>query len=257
MKKENKSSIFLSVIAVIILICTVLLLALAVLSFISAPKNQSYYDFIKDHGSFIGALIGGLIGFAGVIWLVWNQKRETEKILSSNFEVIRSETFEAQRIKALDCALSMRVNIYALNRLAIVNNKLDDSNDSTQKLYDILKCSYQLSLFLNEVKQSPPIALIVEYTNLYNSILISPNSIKDLPRFVIGHLNAIESTFDQSSGLIAIDDVMYCTPDEFISCYDGKEITVEDAIKITRYAQLYIGECIIPLIIQKVMDKKY
>lgn len=66
--------------------------------------------FLQDHGS----LIAGLIGFCGVIWLVWNQREETKKILENNFEVMRNEAFEARRLKSLEGAYAIREKITSL-----------------------------------------------------------------------------------------------------------------------------------------------
>ncbi|MBS7837224.1 hypothetical protein [Wohlfahrtiimonas chitiniclastica] len=81
MKRENKSSIFLSVMAAVISICAVLLLVVAVLILISVPKNQGAYDFIKDHGS----LIAGLVGFLGIFFLVKSQRNTTKSLIRSDW----------------------------------------------------------------------------------------------------------------------------------------------------------------------------
>lgn len=65
---------------------------------------------LKDHGS----LIAGIIGFLGVILLVWSQKQETKKILENNFEVMRNEAFEARRLKSLEGAYAIREKITSL-----------------------------------------------------------------------------------------------------------------------------------------------
>lgn len=136
MKKESWSSIFLSVIAVIILICAALLLTLATLSFISAPKNQDVYDFIKDHGS----LIAGLIGFGGVLVLVVVQMRTTKNIINSSRENVVLASREAEssafykNIRLINIKLSEIAN-KNIGNLSLSNS---DFNYLDEKLDDVL-----------------------------------------------------------------------------------------------------------------------
>lgn len=104
------TAVFLYLLGASIAICGILLLIIATLGFISAPKHQAFYNFIKDHGS----LLAGMISFVGVIWLILSQKKETKKILDSNFKIMKNEAFEAKRIKSLEGGYAIREKITSL-----------------------------------------------------------------------------------------------------------------------------------------------
>lgn len=127
MKKEGQSSIVLSVLAIIIAIIAVLLLMLAWLSFIASPKNQNYYDLIKDHGS----LIAAILALFAAIYTVW-----MSKVLS------KKEAMEQERKDVLGRLFTIKEKAFLISNL--LNNTLSDhafKKLTTEKLYDL-----QLSL---------------------------------------------------------------------------------------------------------------
>lgn len=72
---------------------------------------ETFIEISKNHGS----LIAGLIGFGGVIWLIWNQNKETRKILDSNLIIIKNEAFEVKRARTLENAYAIKEKFTALN----------------------------------------------------------------------------------------------------------------------------------------------
>lgn len=153
MKKENKSSIFLSVIAVIILICAALLLVIASLSFISAPKNQGYYDLIKDHGSLIA---GVLAVIAAIITIIFHWF-STNKAIDSNNDI----SFQEKKINA---QLQFEViweslEIIKLNEWAISNQNREKLKENLS-FNDVLSSIRYLKVFVKTYSENCNIVLL-------------------------------------------------------------------------------------------------
>lgn len=248
MKKQG----FLGYLIAIYVIFTALILFLFTVAFQLLPE-KGVYDFLKDHGS----LIAGIIGFGGVIWLILAQKEETKKILSSNLGVMRNEAFEIARRDALNCVVSVKSDIHALIRFAMINKKLDCSLASEQKIYRILKNAYQLNIFLGEDlnKQKSLVSLIVEYTNLYMAVCMGSNAnMQDLPSIVAARMYGIGLHLNALNIPVYVDDLRYDSLQYFYSDYNQVN-NIEGAITITKYLQLYLDATVIPEVVQRIRKK--
>lgn len=87
-------------------------------------KLLGYTDvnkFLKEHGS----LIAGILAIGGVAWMVHSQKLETEKVIQSNNNVMKSEAFEMQRIKALEYAFTISRKLDELRGSSSMNYIMD------------------------------------------------------------------------------------------------------------------------------------
>lgn len=105
MKKDECCSVFITTLMIVIPIGAVVALLIEIFSI------NSIYKMLTDLGSFIA----GLLGFGGVIWLIWNQNKETRKILDSNLATMKNEAFEVKRAKSLDNAYAIKEKFTTLN----------------------------------------------------------------------------------------------------------------------------------------------
>lgn len=190
MKKENTSSIFLSVITVILLICAILLLMIAGLSFISAPKNQNAYDFIKDHGSFAA----GILGFIGIFILVWSQSQSTKKTVSATLEAIKAESREIEWRNDKQCILNIIIGSDNLTSIS----QSDLKNFTYEHCYSYLqsiKENSQELVFANLIK-GKNIIFFIESCNLFFQDLLKYQSgiISTSENEYIEHLERLRKT---------------------------------------------------------------
>lgn len=125
MKIDFKKIIEFTIYCVVIVISSSLLIWL--ISEILGAK--SVYDTLTNLGSFIA----GLIGFGGVIWLIWNQNKTTEKSIDADFKQLEISSFNIEKNRAVT---SMATLISQVNEISLILNKAEYSAKDIIKILD-------------------------------------------------------------------------------------------------------------------------
>lgn len=105
--------------------------------------GECIYVFLKDQGS----LIAGILGIIGVVFLVINQNKSTEKTVGATLEAVRSELSEAKNRACDEYALDIIEAIDAID-LIVVDGVPETYANSSKFVDEALKKSKRLRVLV-------------------------------------------------------------------------------------------------------------
>lgn len=116
-------------------------------------SQYGLYKLFKDHGSFIGAIMA----IFGVAWIVSNQNETTQKMIESNYEIMKEELWENKRQKKREYFVRIEC--------AVTESFYSSASEHAQMIFENKIHIEHLSFIKNDIKD-------------LNMLLANPEAVK-------------------------------------------------------------------------------